>query len=125
MKTTSLTGIYRRVGAYPLLAGLAFAIFGCASAIPHLSSSEKASVPAEWANVDLEHGRAVYIKNCGACHTLHSPAEHSPDDWKKLFGEMASKTTMSQSDSTAVVAYLSLASHSYAAHATSNMAPTN
>jgi mono/diheme cytochrome c family protein len=124
MKAAILKGIYRKVGAYPLLAGLALAVIGCASAIPHLSSYDKASVPAEWANVDLEHGRSVYIKNCGACHTLHSPAEH-PDDWKKLFGEMASKATISETDSTAVLAYLSVASRSFAAHSSPQQAPSH
>jgi mono/diheme cytochrome c family protein len=116
MKTTLLSKSILRVGAYPLLVGLAFAVFGCASAIPHLSSVDKATAPAEWANVDLEHGRSCYIKNCGACHTLHSPGEHSPTEWVRLFGEMAAKANLSQTDSTAIVAYLSTAAKPLAAH---------
>ncbi len=116
MKQSSLFESIHRVGAYPLLVGLAFAVFGCASAIPHLSSADKTAARSEWANVDLDHGRSVYIRNCGACHRLYSPTEHSSEQWKQLFGEMAGRAHLSQDDSTAVVAYLSTASKLLAGH---------
>ncbi|HYM20259.1 MAG TPA: hypothetical protein VEW28_04550 [Candidatus Kapabacteria bacterium] len=103
-----------RFGAYPLLLGLAFGLLACSGAIPHISDSQVA--PAEWRGIDLEHGRTVYIANCGACHGLHSPAEHTPNDWKKLFAEMAYKVHLSEQDSTAVIAYLYTASKAFAAH---------
>lgn len=116
MKRSVIKKIVHRVGAYPLLVGVAFVVFGCASAIPHLSSVEKASVPAEWASVDLEHGRTCYIRSCGACHSLHSPAEHTPAEWKTLFAEMAGKANLSPTDSTSILAYLTVASKPLAAH---------
>ena len=99
-----------KVGAYPLLVGVAFAIFGCASAIPHLSSVDKASVPAQWKHVDFEHARTLYVGNCGACHELHEPSEFTAEDWKPIVAEMTTKANLSAEDSTSVLAYLSLAS---------------
>ena len=102
--------IVTRVGAYPLLIGLAFVQLCCSGAIPHISASQDQLVAEGWHNVDLDHGRTTYINTCGSCHKLHSPSEHTPEEWNKLFGEMASKVHLSSSDSTSIVAYLSIAS---------------
>ena len=103
-----------RFGAYPLLLlGLAFGLIACSGAIPHISGDQASS---EWRGVDLEHGRSMYISSCGGCHTLHQPSEHTPAEWKTLFAEMAGKAHLSESDSTAVIAYLCTASKALAAH---------
>ena len=55
---------------------------------------------------ELEQGRALYIDNCGACHSLFSPDSYTPTQWRSILNNMAPKTTMSASEILLVTKYV-------------------
>ncbi len=55
---------------------------------------------------ELEQGRALYIDNCGACHSLFSPDAYTPARWRSILNSMAPKTTMSASEILLVTKYV-------------------
>jgi mono/diheme cytochrome c family protein len=55
---------------------------------------------------DLEQGRALYINNCGACHSLFSPDSYTPAQWGSIINNMAPKTNMSASEILLVSKYV-------------------
>ena len=103
-----------KVGAYPLLIGMAFVWVSCTGAVPHLSKQQLDVGISK--HIDLEAGRRTYISNCSGCHDLHSPAEYNETEWKQLFGEMSTKAHLSISDSTAALAYLCAAAKPAVGH---------
>ena len=91
---------------YLLIAVLGFALFSCATSIPHSDTAHQVWAEKKWHTVNLDEGRSLYVTNCSGCHSLHSPLEHTQTEWVKLFDEMASKAHMTQQDSVTVLAYL-------------------
>jgi len=81
------------------------ALYSCASSIPGADATHEKWAQARW-HVSIAEARSVYVANCSGCHGLHSPAEHTQEEWMKLFDEMAIKAHMSSSDSMKVLAYL-------------------
>ena len=55
---------------------------------------------------ELEQGRALYIDNCGSCHSLFSPDSYTPAQWRSVMNSMAPKTTMSASEILLVTKYV-------------------
>ncbi len=55
---------------------------------------------------ELEQGRALYIDNCGACHSLFSPDAYTPVQWTGIMNSMAPKTTMSAAEISLVTKYV-------------------
>ena len=56
---------------------------------------------------ELQQGRDLYINNCGSCHSLYSPDNYSPAQWKVILGSMAPKTSLSSSQILLVTKYVS------------------
>ena len=109
-----LRTIIAKVGAYPLLIGMAFVWVSCMSAVPHLSKQQLDIGMSK--HIDLEAGRRTYINNCSGCHELHTPAVYNETEWKQLFGEMSLKAHLSISDSTEALAYLCAAAKPAVGH---------
>ncbi len=99
-----LRAIINKVGAYPLLIGMAFVWVSCMSAVPHLSKQQLDDAKSK--HIDLEAGRRTYINNCSGCHELHTPAEFNKTQWMQIFPKMSQKAHLSISDSTEALAYL-------------------
>ena len=55
----------------------------------------------------LQHGRKLFINNCGACHGLPSPDDYTPTDWSSILGIMSRRAGLSESDASLVYKYLS------------------
>lgn len=56
---------------------------------------------------ELQQGRDLYINNCARCHSLYSPDNYSPAQWKAILGSMAPKTSLSSSQVLLVNKYVS------------------
>jgi hypothetical protein len=56
---------------------------------------------------ELQEGRILYIDNCARCHSLYSPDNYTPTQWKGILNNMAPRTAMSASDILLVTKYLS------------------
>lgn len=96
----------KRISISILLLIFGMMLYSCSSSIPKPEAAHSAWAKKHWANIDLAEGRKAYVTNCSGCHSLHSPAEHTSEEWKVLFGEMVSKTGMNAGDSISVIAYL-------------------
>jgi hypothetical protein len=96
----------RKIPKSYFFAGLCFALYSCASSIPHSDAIHQAWAEKKWKHIDLGEGRALYATNCSGCHSLHSPSEYTQIEWLKFFNEMASKAHMASQDSVSVLAYL-------------------
>ena len=96
----------RKVTICLFIAGLGFTLYSCASSIPRSDASHEAWAQKRWNNIHLTDARKLYASNCSGCHSLHSPAEHTQDEWAILFAEMAVKAHMNPQDSISVLAYL-------------------
>ena len=96
----------KKISIYLLLVVLGFALYSCASSIPTADKAHEEWAQKRWANINLSEGRSAYAANCSGCHSLHSPFEHTQNEWITLFGEMAGKSHMSARDSISVLAYL-------------------
>src|SRR5437868_12093895 len=95
-----------KITLYLLLLMTGFALYSCATSIPHADAAHQAWAQKHWQNVNLSEARNLYADHCSGCHNLHSPAEHTQSEWIKLFDEMAMKAHMSPRDSISVLAYL-------------------
>lgn len=56
---------------------------------------------------DLQQGRTLYMNNCGACHSLYSPDDYTPSQWKTIISSMGPRTSMSSSQILLVTKYVS------------------
>ncbi len=55
---------------------------------------------------ELQEGRALYINNCGRCHSLYSPDDFSVSTWKTIIPVMAPRTGLDGSQVTLVTKYV-------------------
>jgi len=91
---------------YLFITGVAMALYSCASSIPYADAAHIEWAQKHWQNIDLYEARNTYAANCSGCHALHSPGEHTQDEWVKLFDEMAMKAHVTPRDSISVLVYL-------------------
>jgi hypothetical protein len=95
-----------KITLYLLLLLTGLALYACASSIPQVDAMHQKWAQQHWQNVNLIEARSLYVAHCSGCHSLHSPAEHTQDEWMRLFDEMAVKAHMAPGDSISVLAYL-------------------
>ena len=55
---------------------------------------------------ELQQGRTLYVNNCGTCHKLYSPDSYSSTQLKSIMNSMAPKTSMTNSQDTLVLKYV-------------------
>jgi hypothetical protein len=55
---------------------------------------------------DLQDGRALYINNCGACHSYYLPENYSASQWRSIISSMAPRTSLSSSQVALVTKYV-------------------
>jgi hypothetical protein len=55
---------------------------------------------------ELQQGRSLYISNCNKCHSLYSPDNYAPSQWKSILSSMGPKTSMSASEIELVTKYV-------------------
>jgi len=96
----------KRISLSLLVAGMGFILYSCASSIPRADDTHEAWAQKYWGEIHLSEARDIYAANCSGCHSLHSPLEHTKDEWSTLFAEMAGRAHMSSRDSISVIAYL-------------------
>ncbi len=56
---------------------------------------------------ELQKGRDLFLGRCGSCHSLYSPDNYSPTDWKGIVSIMGPRAGLSPADMTLVTKYLS------------------
>ncbi len=103
----------RLVGVSLALCSLAAA---CSPAIPRVDerlracASQAAGEPGS-ADVDLAHGRELYVERCSGCHKLVRPARYPAERWPELVADMASESTppLTEDERLDMVAYLQAA----------------
>ena len=69
---------------------------------------------------ELHKGYDLYVTNCGSCHRLHQPAEHTEQEWNKLLPEMASRAKLNEKDRVLIYKYLMTMLESSAAKGNQN-----
>ena len=72
-----------------------------------LYTPTSANVTANATLQELQQGRSLYISNCNSCHSLVSPDDYTPAQWKSILSSMAPKTGMSSSEILLVTKYVS------------------
>ena len=45
----------------------------------------------------LKHGNKIYIRNCSACHSLHSPTQFTAQQWQPILIKMFVKAKIKDS----------------------------
>ena len=56
---------------------------------------------------ELQQGRTLYMNNCNSCHSLYSPDDYNPAQWKSIISNMGPRTGMSSADILLVTKYVS------------------
>ena len=91
------------------LLGLATAA-ACATTMPTIPAS---SVLAEGGDVDaevLDRGRALWTRECAACHRTYWPSEYAPERWKSLGPDMGDRAGLGREEIGALTKFLVTAS---------------
>lgn len=73
-----------------------------AEADVHLSSGRWPSLTL----AELQQGRSLYLSNCGGCHRLYSPLEHTEQEWQKLLPEMIGEAKLGEAEQDLIFKYL-------------------
>jgi len=84
----------------------AAAIAACATTMPTIPSSD---VLSEQSGVDaavLDRGRAIWTRECAACHRTYWPHEYTPKRWKSLGPDMADRSGLGSEETDAVTRFL-------------------
>ncbi|MBK7028738.1 MAG: hypothetical protein IPH45_05835 [Bacteroidales bacterium] len=55
---------------------------------------------------ELQQGYELYKSNCGNCHKISKPADHSADQWTKILEKMGPKAKLSTEKVDLVYKYL-------------------
>ena len=55
---------------------------------------------------DLQLGRTLYMDNCNSCHSLYSPDDYTPIQWRSILPNMAPRTGMTSSEILLVTKYV-------------------
>ena len=86
--------------------GLAFA--GCAVTNyqpPPVSELSSSGIMA----TKLEDGRAIFTRNCTACHSAHPVSQYSIAEWSEIIADMTPRAKLSAEKQSALLAYLTAA----------------
>ncbi len=55
---------------------------------------------------DLQQGRTLYMDNCNSCHSLYSPDDYTPAQWRTILPNMAPRTGMTSAQILLVTKYV-------------------
>jgi|SRR5664279_5061 len=55
---------------------------------------------------DLQQGRTLYMNNCNSCHSLYSPDDYTPAQWRVILPNMAPRTGMTSAQILLVTKYV-------------------
>ena len=55
---------------------------------------------------ELTEGRALYINNCGSCHTLYLPQHLTKEEWAKDVKRMQPKAKISDQETELILKYV-------------------
>lgn len=84
-----------------LLIGLSMTACAPALYVPQSTNSKEAS--------DLQvlnEGRALYVRNCGSCHSLYIPNDFSEEAWEAYIEKMQNRAKISDSEKALILQYL-------------------
>lgn len=101
-----MNNMRKLVGSGIIFLSLIFGSCSKSSDTGNLYTPTSADVTASATLTDLQQGRTLYINNCGACHNLYSPDSYSVTQWKNIMNSMAPKTSMTSSQDTLVLKYV-------------------
>lgn len=103
----------------PIISLLGLTILGaCATSQLNLNPTEADAerAKAEFGNsslTELVNGKNLYESNCGSCHRLYKPTDHSEGEWKHEVPEMVAlvnkknkKQVLSQEDERLILQYV-------------------
>ena len=82
---------------------------GAASPVPRPTSSDARWAAEQWPEVDREEladGRSLYVRKCGGCHSLYTPAEVVRRDWPAQFIEMSETAHLTPDEQRRIERYL-------------------
>lgn len=54
----------------------------------------------------LTQGRAIYVNNCGRCHSLYSPDDFGASAWQSIVPNMSARAGLSAAEQTLVLKYV-------------------
>jgi len=77
--------------------------------VPHPSTADSQWAATRWPGTSqqtLVSGRDLYIRKCGGCHTLYTPAEVFGGDWPQNLYEMSERAKLSAGDRTTIARYI-------------------
>lgn len=57
---------------------------------------------------DKPPGERLYLRSCGKCHRLYSPAEKSADEWRRAVEKYGSRLGLSAGEKREILNYLEL-----------------
>lgn len=89
-------------------AAAALALAGCVAVPPPtVADLPAARALAEGTTLaDLTHGRALYVRKCSGCHTLHAPGEYEDAAWRTHVDAMRDRARTSAADAGRIWLYL-------------------
>lgn len=95
--------------AYMATASRHVLLAGAASQLPAVADISGDAEVSEQDAAQLEEGRTVAILSCANCHRQYWPDEYGPKQWKPIVRSMAKKAVLSESETAALLAYLTTA----------------
>jgi len=64
-------------------------VAGCGAGLPTATATDASRAHVELA--DLQHGRALVVSKCGACHSPPRPSDHAATEWPEKLDEMSAR----------------------------------
>ncbi len=85
----------------------------CATVVPEPTLATMLRASQRWPGTtlrDLNEGRAVYVRKCSGCHSLHTPDEFTPREWESKVPEMMVRAKLTPTEANLVIRYLASSS---------------
>lgn len=98
------------VAALSLAAGAAGCAGGRASVPTGEQLSAAGALPRGTDMDAIRRGRTIFVTECGACHRLYLPQEHSPEEWRPIARRMGYRASLGDDQIADLEAYLTAAS---------------
>lgn len=93
--------------------GVAAAV-GCASAIPHATTTQADWASAQWPGTTTESladARSLYVAKCAGCHSLYPPQRVVSGDFPANLEEMAARAELDDTQRELITRYLLTVTH--------------
>ncbi len=84
-------------------------LWGCSNIFAPPTEADVPVISDKWPSLtlaELQQGHRLYIRNCGGCHRLYSPLDHTEEEWHQLLPEMIGDANLGEAEQDLIFKYL-------------------